>query len=32
MDYLEILKIKEPKKYFEIKSTAVIGPVTEKAV
>lgn len=29
---LEILKIKDPKKYFENKITAVIGPVTEKAV
>jgi uroporphyrinogen III methyltransferase/synthase len=29
---IEILKIKEPNKYFENKITAVIGPVTEKAV
>lgn len=29
---IEILKIKNPKKYFENKITAVIGPVTEKAV
>ena len=30
--YLEILKIKDPKKYFANSKTAVIGPVTEKAV
>lgn len=30
--YLEILKIKNPKEYFADSKTAVIGPVTEKAV
>ena len=30
--FIEILKIKDPKKYFENKITAVIGPVTEKTV
>lgn len=30
--YLEILKIEEPQKYFANSNTAVIGPVTEKAV
>jgi uroporphyrinogen-III synthase len=29
---IEILKIGDPKKYFENKITAVIGPITEKAV
>ena len=29
---IEILQIKKPKEYFENKITAVIGPVTEKAV